>query len=82
MIGRTFSSSGVRSDHNHRAQPLSDNHWGGGRFYNPDDGKTYNVLGELVSDDLIVVRLFETNPFFGQNKTLERVPHGTSDGWC
>ena len=63
-------------------RPLGDNLWDSGRFYNPDDGNTYNVLAELVSDDLIVVRLFETNTFLGQNKTLERVPHGTSDGWC
>jgi len=63
-------------------KPLGDNHWGEGRIYNPDDGKTYNVVGELVSDDLIKVQLFETTPVFSQNKTLERVPHGTSDGWC
>lgn len=63
-------------------KPLGDNHWGDGRFYNPDDGKTYNVVGELVSDDLIVVRLFETTPLFGQTKTIERVPLGTTDGWC
>ena len=63
-------------------RPLGDNRWGGGRFYNPDDGKTYNAVGRLVSDDLIVVRLFETILLFGQDKTLERVPHGTSDGWC
>ncbi|MFC0012663.1 DUF2147 domain-containing protein [Devosia nitrariae] len=61
---------------------LGDNHWGDGRFYNPDDGKIYNVAGELVSDDLIVVRLFETTPVLGLTKTLERVPHGTTDGWC
>ncbi len=63
-------------------RPLGDNLWGGGRFYNPDDGKTYNVAAELVSDDLIVARLFERVTLFGQDKTLERVSHGTSDGWC
>lgn len=63
-------------------RPLGDNHWGEGRFYNAEDGNTYNVLGELVSDDVIVVRLYDTTPLLGQNKTLERVPHGTSDGWC
>lgn len=63
-------------------RPLGDNLWDSGRFYNPDDGKTYNVLAELVSDDLIVARLFETTTFFGQNKRLERIAEGTSDGWC
>ena len=61
---------------------LGSNRWGGGRFYNPDDGKTYNAAAELVSDNLIVVRLFERITLLGQDKTLERVTHGTSDGWC
>jgi uncharacterized protein (DUF2147 family) len=63
-------------------KPLGHNRWGGGRFYNPDDGKTYNVAAALVSDDLIVARLFERVTLFGQDKTLERVRHGTTDGWC
>jgi uncharacterized protein (DUF2147 family) len=63
-------------------KPLGENRWGGGKFYNPDDGKTYNVVAALVSDDLIIARLFESTTLLGQNKTLERVAHGTSDGWC
>jgi uncharacterized protein (DUF2147 family) len=56
--------------------------WGGGWFYNPDDGKTYRVSAELRSTDLIVARIYLGVPFFGETKTLLRVPHGTSDGWC
>jgi uncharacterized protein (DUF2147 family) len=56
--------------------------WGGGWFYNPDDGKTYRVSAELRSADLIVARIYLGVPFFGETKTLVRVPHGTSDGWC
>ena len=56
--------------------------WGGGWFYNPYDGKTYNVSAELRSANLIVARVYSGIPFFGETKTLLRVPHGTSDGWC
>ena len=56
--------------------------WAGGWFYNPDDGKTYRVSAELRSADLIVARIYLGVPFFGETKTLLRVPHGTSDGWC
>jgi uncharacterized protein (DUF2147 family) len=56
--------------------------WGGGWFYNPDDGKTYNVSAELRSADLLVARVYSGMPLFGETKTLLRVPHGTSEGWC
>lgn len=56
--------------------------WGGGWFYNPEDGKTYNVSAELRSADLIVARIYSGIRLFGETKTLLRVPHGTSEGWC
>jgi len=56
--------------------------WGGGRFYNPEDGKTYNVTMQLKSDDVIVARIYAGLPFFGKTKTLVRVPYGISEGWC
>jgi uncharacterized protein (DUF2147 family) len=62
--------------------PEGSDRWGGGRFYNPDDGKTYNVSAELRSADLIVARIYLGIPLFGQTKFLHRVAHGTSEGWC
>ena len=62
--------------------PEGSDRWGGGRFYNPDDGATYNVSAELRSADLIVARIYLGIPLFGQTKFLHRVAHGTSDGWC
>ena len=56
--------------------------WDGGWFYNPDDGRTYRVSAELKSADLIVARIYLGVPLFGETRTLTRVPHGTSDGWC
>lgn len=58
------------------------NRWEGGWFYNPDDGKTYSVTAELRSADLIVARIYSGLRIFGQTKSLFRVAHGRSDGWC
>jgi uncharacterized protein (DUF2147 family) len=56
--------------------------WGGGWFYNPDDGKTYNIEAELTSAGTIIARIYVGIPLFGETKTLHRVPHRTSRGWC
>lgn len=56
--------------------------WGGGRFYNPDDGKTYNISAELTSADTLTARIYVGFPLFGETRILHRVRHGTSKGWC
>jgi uncharacterized protein (DUF2147 family) len=56
--------------------------WEGGRFYNPEDGKTYNVSAHLKSADMLVARIYLGMPAFGKTKVLHRVTHGISDGWC
>lgn len=65
-----------------RLRAIGPGRWDGGWFYNPDDGKTYNVAAELRSADLIVARIYSGIPIFGQTKRLLRVRPGTSDGWC
>jgi hypothetical protein len=72
----------VRPDHSlgpavHRRQSLAD-----GWFYNPDDGKTCSISARLVSPDVIKARVYVGFPLFGETKTLLRVAHGTSEGWC
>lgn len=61
---------------------LDSTHWGGGWFYNPEDGKTYRISMELKSADVIVPRIYLGMPIFGETRTLVRVPQGTSEGWC
>ena len=56
--------------------------WTNGWFYNPKDGKTYNISAELRSATMIVARIYLGIALFGESKILHRVPHGTSDGWC
>lgn len=56
--------------------------WEGGSFYNPDDGKTYDVTAELRSADELSARIYAGTPILGETRTLIRVPRGTSEGWC
>jgi uncharacterized protein (DUF2147 family) len=63
-------------------RPQGSDRWQDGWFYNPDDGKTYRVKAQIVSADVMVARIYQGAPFFGRTKTLDRVPHDTSEGWC
>jgi uncharacterized protein (DUF2147 family) len=58
------------------------NHWENGWLYHPGSGKTYNVKMELTSSDALVARLYLGTSLVGETKTLSRVAHGTSEGWC
>lgn len=62
--------------------PAGPNRWKDGWFYNPDDGKSYRVSAEMKSDDVMVARIYLGVPLFGRTKTLARVPHDTTEGWC
>ena len=62
--------------------PVGDDSWERGWFYNPLDGNTYRVSAKLKSPDLIVARIYRGIPLFGKTKTLQRVVHGTVEGWC
>ena len=62
--------------------PSGSDSWEGGRFYNPEDGKTYRVSAHLKSADMLVARIYLGVPAFGKTKVLHRVAHGTSEGWC
>lgn len=63
-------------------KPDGVDHWKGGRFYNPDDGKTYSFTAQLKSADVMVARIYLLIPLFGKTKTLTRVTHDTTEGWC
>ena len=63
-------------------RPAGLDRWDDGWFYNPDDGGTYDISAQLVSDDVIVARVYLGFPLFGRTKTLLRVARGTAEGWC
>jgi uncharacterized protein (DUF2147 family) len=58
------------------------NRWDDGWFYYPDSGRTYNLKMELTGSDALVARFYRGSSFVGETKTLTRVQHGTSKGWC
>ena len=63
-------------------RPAGSQRWRGGWFYDPENGRTYNVSAQLKSADVLIARVYLGIPLFGETKTLIRVPHGTSKGWC
>ena len=63
-------------------RPAGPGRWSDGAFYDPQDGKTYGVSAQLASADVITARIYLGVPLLGQNRTLVRVPHGVSAGWC
>ena len=63
-------------------RPVGPNRWADGAFYNPDDGKSYQVSAQLASDNVIKARIYVGAPLLGETRTLVRVPHGASAGWC
>ncbi|MGE5502363.1 MAG: DUF2147 domain-containing protein [Ignavibacteriales bacterium] len=62
--------------------PVGADRWRDGWFYNPDDGVTYRVKAQLKSADVLVARVYVGVPLLGKTKTLVRVTHDTSEGWC
>lgn len=63
-------------------RPAGRDQWEGGWFYYPASGKTYNVKMELTASDGMVARFYQGASVVGETKTLRRVQHGTSKGWC
>lgn len=62
--------------------PVGPDRWRDGWFYNPDDGVTYRVKAQLKSADVLVARVYVGVPLLGKTKTLVRVTHDTTEGWC
>jgi uncharacterized protein (DUF2147 family) len=58
------------------------NQWDDGWVYNPKSGQTYNVKAEMTSSDALVARFYQGASIVGETKTLTRIRHGTSEGWC
>lgn len=63
-------------------QPTASDRWSGGGFYNPNDGKTYNISAHRKSVDVIEARIYDGIPLIGRTKTLVRLPQGSLNGWC
>jgi hypothetical protein len=66
----------------HGLRPGGRDHWNSGSLYNPDDGQTYGVSAKLCSPDVLVVRIYDGVPLFGETKTLQWITGLGLDGRC
>ena len=63
-------------------QPTAAAQWSGGWFYDPENGKTYNVSAFQQAPDVITARIYEGFTFLGRTETLQRITPGSFEGWC
>ena len=56
--------------------------WSGGWFYNPEDGKTYNLNATVEIPDRIVARIYQGIPLIGRTEVLTRIESHSLAGWC
>ena len=56
--------------------------WGGGRFFDPENGATYDVSARLETTDRIAARVYRGIALFGRTELLIRIKPGSLSGWC
>jgi len=62
--------------------PQGVDHWKDGWLYNPHDGTTYRITGQVRGPDTLVARIYLGIPLFGETSIWQRVPRLSSEGWC
>jgi uncharacterized protein (DUF2147 family) len=62
-----------------RLEPAGPDRWRSGWLYNPDDGRTYRVSGELRSTVTLSARIYVGIPIYGETSTWLRVPQPSSE---
>lgn len=56
--------------------------WGGGWFFDPENGATYNVTAHVENRDLISARIYRGVALFGRTEILTRITVRSLSGWC
>ena len=56
--------------------------WGGGWFFDPENGATYNVTAHVENRDLISARIYRGVALFGRTEILTRITARSLSGWC
>jgi uncharacterized protein (DUF2147 family) len=56
--------------------------WGGGWFFDPENGATYNVSAHVENRDLISARIYRGVSLFGRTEILTRITARSLSGWC
>jgi len=56
--------------------------WTGGRFYNPEDEKTYDLQARVDNHDRISARIYAGIPLIGRTEILTRIQSHSLTNWC
>jgi uncharacterized protein (DUF2147 family) len=56
--------------------------WSGGRFFDPENGATYDVSARVETSDRISARIYRGIALFGKTETLTRIASRSLPGWC
>ncbi len=56
--------------------------WSNGRFFDPENGATYDLSATLNTDDMISARIYAGVALFGKTEILRRIAPQSLPGWC
>lgn len=56
--------------------------WSGGRFFDPENGSTYDLSATLDADDMISARIYAGIALYGKTEILRRIAPRSFAGWC
>jgi uncharacterized protein (DUF2147 family) len=56
--------------------------WGGGWFFDPENGNTYNVSAQVETNDRMSARIYKGIALFGRTEILTRIASRSLPGWC
>jgi uncharacterized protein (DUF2147 family) len=65
-----------------RLRPVAPGRWQGGSLYDPRDGRSYSVILQAKSADVLSARAYLGLPAFGESQLLHRVRDLPREGWC
>ena len=63
-------------------QSTGPSHWTNGSILDPDDGATYSLSANYLSNGTLSARIFRGIELLGKTKILSRVPLHSLTGWC
>lgn len=56
--------------------------WDDGRFFDPENGATYDLTATLDADNVISAHIYAGIALFGKTEILRRIASGSLAGWC
>lgn len=56
--------------------------WGGGWFFDPENGSTYSVSAYVETPDQMIARIYRGFSLFGKTEVMTRISAHSLPGWC